>query len=161
MEPEPPWAGGVRIAVAQAHDHGIELARVGAADLELDGLARRDRESVGVPGDGRARPLFTAGIASLVAGDSVDGPRRVRRRISRAGDRLPIDHLLGEPHELVISITGPDASVLRVTVRSVAAASRLTTVEADDVLKMPLGPLTGSSGLLRRVGSSARQHKAQ
>jgi hypothetical protein len=57
VEPEPPWAGEVRIAVAQAHDHGIELARVGAADLELDGLARRDRESVGVPGDGRARHL--------------------------------------------------------------------------------------------------------
>jgi hypothetical protein len=32
---------------------------------------------------------------------------------------------------------------------------------ASDVLTMPLGPLTGSSGLLRRVGSSARQHKAQ
>jgi hypothetical protein len=101
-------------------------------------------------------PLFTAGIASLVAGDSVDGPRRVRRRISRAGDRLPIDHLLGEPHELVISITGPDASVLRVTVRSVAAASRLTTVEADDVLKMPLGPLTGSV----RSSSSCRIERA-
>jgi hypothetical protein len=34
-------AGRVRVTVAQAHDHGIELARIGAADLEASSWATR------------------------------------------------------------------------------------------------------------------------
>jgi hypothetical protein len=50
-------AGGVRVPVNEADDVGLVGARLLARDLELDGLAGRDGEPVGVPVDRRFAEL--------------------------------------------------------------------------------------------------------